>query len=598
MVIRVQDSYQELPGVRGGQVSNPLSGTTPTDIAGRQAAQMGQGLRGAGAELAKIVQEEQEKANKVRLNDAYNQALTAAHALRYDKDAGYLKLKGADAVKGVQGDDGGYRPITDSYSEKLDSQLAEIRKNLGNDDVSSQFDLVADDLRTKFRNEAVTYEAEQGSVYAQQVRDATIVASANELTVIAPALTSTDPKTAAAAAAKMNFQNFRARQAAVDTARAAGLDGEALTGAVQSAMGKAHTAVITSLLEAKDVASAKAYYQENVDDYSPLEAKAIKAKLDVAVNATVAIGAVDEVLTAYPLIQNVPANKSEMDGALRAKFVDDPEGLKAARAELSQRLGDHEFQETETNAGNVDAVWKLRNAGRSLASVESSSAWLALPGAMQGQLRQQWTADLNDPAKLPSETWQAWLQLTMDEDALAGMTPAQISALEPKFGRSLTQSLSENAKQVKAKRAGVAVAAAFASPKIDTDAFLTIAKDFGLKAYTQDLKSEDAQALAALRYQLETAVAQHQLATKTIIPPGEMPEFLRKTAARIQYGGSRILLETLGIGGEKVKLPNAGTMDSARIAAYLAEKKLPPTVENQRKAYLDILESGALLVDE
>lgn len=582
MVIQVQETYRELPGVQSGQVNNPLNGVTPTEIAGRQAAQMGQGLKAAGGELAKIVQEEQAKANKARLNDAYNQAITAAHALRYDKDQGYTKFKGADAVKGVQGEDGGYRPITESYGEKLDKRLAEIRKNLGNDDVSAQFDMVAGDVRTKFRNEAITYEAEQGSVYAAQVNDQTIVAEGN--------LLAADPFGPTSA-----LSVTRIRDAANTKARQAGMDAEGIAVVEKETLGKVHSAVITSMLDAKNSTGAKAYFEIHKGDMPGLDAANIKAKLDVALAGAEAIGAVDEVLRAIPLIQNQPANRSEMDAALRAKFADDPEKLKAARAELSQRVSDHEFQETETNAGNVDAVWKLRNSGRSLASVASSSAWLALPGAIQGQLREAWDKQDSDPDRLSSEAWGSWLQLMLDPQAMLNMTPVQIAALEPKFGRTLVGQLANRANSVQAEAAGKQVAATLASPKIDTDLFMAIAAEYKLPAYTQNMKPEDVQTLATARFLLEDAVAKQQQATGKVIPPADMPSFLRKTAARIPVALAAKSMRMLGV---SPALPAGGTLDSARIAAYLAEKNLPPTIENQRRAYLDILEAGSLLVDE
>jgi len=585
MVIRVQETYQELPGVRGGQVSNPLNGTTPTDIVGRQASQLGQGLQSAGGVMADIVRQEQEKANKVRLNDAYNQALAAAHSLRYDKDAGYLKLKGADAVKGVQGEDGGYRPITESYGEKLDKHLASIRKNLGNDAVTQQFDLVTDDLRTRFRNEAVSYEAEQGSVYAAQVNDQTIVAEGN--------LLAADPF-----GASSTLSIDRIRDAAVAKAQQAGMDAKGIAVVEKETLGKVHSAVIMSMLDAKNSTGAKAYFEMHKGDLPGLDAANIKAKLDVAVSATEAIGAVDEVIKKFPLTQHATLPVYEMRAELRAMFKDKPEQYKAANAELDQRVQDFQFQEKETDATHVDAVWKLRNAGSSLASVESSRAWLALPGAIQGQLRDAWKNQDDNPANLSSEKWQSWLQLMLDPTALANVTPTQVAALEPQFGRSLTLQLANRATSLKAEISGKATAATLASPKIDTDAFLTIAKKFGLPAYTQNISPEDAQKLAMLRFQLEDAVAKEQMATKEIILPGEMTEFLRKTAARIQFGGARIAYDVFGSNADRIKLPAGGTANSAAIAAYLAENKLQPTVENQRRAYLAILEAGDILVDE
>jgi hypothetical protein len=394
MPIRIQDAPSVLPGVTGGGgFSNPQRGTTGTDIIARQTQELGRAVQGVAGDVGKVIEQEQLKANKTRLNDAYNQALSAAHALRYSKDAGYTNLKGAEVGKGVQREDGSYQPLADAYGEKLDKELSRIRQSLGNQAVQADFDMLAGDLGSKFRNEAVTYEADQFRVYEQDVRDATIVASANEASVIAPALTSTDPNTRKAAEAKLIFQiDTRALEAAKASARAKGLEGEAFDQAVAESLGSAHEAVIGSLLERKDVASAKAYFELRKGDFTPLKADEIKAKLDKAFSAAVAVTAADDVISANggmnPL--NRAVNIGKMHDDLRAKFRDDPEALSAARAELDYRYTVQQRQQKEYDDGNTSAVWKRLMSGDSMASVEGTRAWLSLPGDKQASLKAAW----------------------------------------------------------------------------------------------------------------------------------------------------------------------------------------------------------------
>jgi hypothetical protein len=600
MVIRVQETYQELPGVRQGRASNPMDGPTATSIVAKQAQQTGQAMQRAASGFAEIVQAEQEKANKVRLNDAYNQASAIAHELRYNKDSGYLRLKGGDAVKGVQGDDGAYRPITESYGEKLGKELARIRNGLGNSALAQQFDIAAGDLSTKFRNDAVTYEAEQASAYETQVQDATIVTSANRLAA--------DPFGASA-----RLDRNRAVDAAVNKARAAGLQGKVVTDAndritweadsplgvaVSEALGKVHTAVVDSLLEGKDVAGAKRYFEQHSGDFSTLDRTAAKEKLDTAWSAAQAIGAVDEVIAASggmkPDDRDIEIEK--MHAALRDRYKDDPEGLKAARAELDYRFSIHGRQQGEYDAGNVSSVWNQLSSGRSMASVEGTRAWLALPGDKRREIKAAWQRE-QDGEDMPGEEWRAWAQLMFDDQMLQSMSPAQITALEPRFGRKLTMQLLNQSNQVKADAAGEQLKVELASPKIDSDLFQAIATQYGLEAYRDNLTTEQIQELATFRSQLEDIVAKTQVAEKRIIKPFEMREFLYDAAAQIK-SGKYALGYLPSYLQPSVALPAPGSAQAAAVAQYLQQRGLSPTAANQRKAMLDMTTAGQLLVDE
>lgn len=572
MVVRIQETPQELPGVRRGRADNPLS-PQQAGAAGRQIQEFGQATQRAGGALGEIILKEQEKANKVRLNDAFNQASAAAHNLRYNKDVGYLNLKGGEAVKGVTGEDGVARPITEWYGEKLNKQLADIRKGLGNAAVAEQFDMLAGDLSTKFRGETVAYEAEQSSVYAVQVNDATILDSGNNLAA--------EPFGKASA-----FYISRARDAALSKGRAAGLTDDALEQAAQATLGKMHTAVIDSLLGGKNTAGAKAYYEAHSGDFMALDAKNIKAKLDTAWSAAEAIQSVDTVVREFPLRLNAPVNRSAMDAQLREQYKDNPEGLKAARSELSQRISDHEFQENEQNAGNVNAVWKRLNAGESLASVESTSAWLALPGDTQASLKASFQSRNENGSMVTDAGWAAWGQLMGNDDEINRMTPTQLTALEPYFGRQLVNQLLTRKRQLDDEKQK-----AVATPgKIDNDMFNAFALSYGLKPFSKN--DNDKVAVAKLRSDLETGIAQYQAATGKVVPPSEMEDLLRQRGARFMTMNNivRPMYEAGLLQTPENMLP--------QVLEYMQARGWDPTPENKRRATLELYEAATFLVDE
>jgi len=573
--VPVYDQFQVAPDVRRGRADSPLS-VAQARAPGEQIQQLGQGIQKGASVAADFFAKEQEKANKVILNDAFNQASAAAQRLKYDKDLGYTRLKGGAAVKGVND-----KPLGAYYGEQFDKDLSEITNKLGNQAVREQFGMLAADLRAKFGNETMAYEAEQSVVYAQSVREATIVQSQSDI--------ASDPLGKAAP-----FYTSRARDAATATAQAAGLDGESLDVAVKATMGKMHTGVIETMMDGKNIAGAKAYFAAHETDYNAIDAKAIKAKLDTAFSAAEAIGAVDEVLAKNPLRTNAPVNKAKIDSELRAKYADQPEQLKAARAELSQRIQDHEFQETEQNAGNVNAVWKQLLGGQSLASVEGTSAWLSLPGDTQASLKSTFLSRAESGATVSDAAWAAWGALMNDDEQVRKMTPTQITALEPFYGRALTNQVLTRKRQLTEEQEKAGLAAG----KIDNDLFQSIAADFGLKVYSDDLDNADRVKLARLRSALETGVAKQQAATGKIIPPAEMDAFVRRNAAQFVSGYDRKQTADFMRGrGIAPSVPTTSP-DGQRALTYMQEQGWEATPENYRRALVDVFEAGDYLVDE
>lgn len=592
MVIKVQESYQELPGVRRGRVTNPLDGPNAASIVGRQTQEIGRAVQSAGGVAADIVRQEQEKANKARLNDVYNQMSAAAHALRYDQKDGYLTLKGGNAVMGVTDGTGITQPLTEYYGHKLDKELSNLRAQLGNSALIGQFDLLADDMRTKFRGEAVSYEAEQASVYAVQVQDATIMTSANEL-----AAAPFGPASA--------LHVSRARDAAVGKGQAAGLSGDALNIAVQASLGKMHSAVIDSLLDGKNVAGAKKYFEQYRDQFGELDAKNVGAKLETAWGAAEAIIAVDEVVSQFPLQLNQTAPQADMDAALRDRFKDNPEGLKAARSELAQRLSAHEFQETETNASNTNTVWSMLNRGQSLASVESSNAWLALPGKDQNAIREA-VKRQREGGDLTPVALGSWAELMGNTEFLMKASPTVLAAMEPQFGSALTKQLIAQAQSVKANAAGTVAKAQLDQPSIPEPLYKRTAALFGIGVNKdfKDWSENDRAQYATFMSDMWTAVAQEQAATGKIIPPAELEQFLLRAGnMHPRWGNAGATVNNFTTTGKLEQVPLSALTDPNSpvgrvVANYLYRNGLPPTPENLRKGYVDYIESGVYLVKD
>lgn len=252
-----------VPQYQGGQVLpsvrpvNRVSGAPSPDqaaIPGRQLQEFGQAVGQAGDVVGQIAAIEQDKINKVRFNDAYNQALNEANRLKNEMS----QYQGAEAVKGING-----RPLTAHYRDELAKAFSGIANGLTAPVLKDAFALKAADLEGDFLRSAEDYEVQQGQVYADQVRDATVLSSFDAI-----AANPADP-------GSINLN--RAKDALRDKFMDAGYDGDALDQQVAGALAKAHNAVISGMLERDDLAGAKAYFEAHRGDYLEIDAQAVPA---------------------------------------------------------------------------------------------------------------------------------------------------------------------------------------------------------------------------------------------------------------------------------------------------------------------------------
>jgi hypothetical protein len=256
-----------IPQYSGGNVQpivrpgTRVTGAPSADQASLPGRQL-QGLAGAvgavGDAIGDYAAKEQEKINKVRFNDAYNQALNEANRLKNEM----AQYQGAEAVKGING-----RPLTDHYRDELQKAFSKIGEGLSAPDLKDGFGLAADDLAAKFMREADTYFVEQGAVYTEQVRDATVIESFNQIAT-------------APSSPLVSAHMARARDAITDKLRDSGLDGEALDQQVKRTLTQGHTNIIDQLNKAGNYAEAQAYFDRHKSDFMEADAKAMQTAMD------------------------------------------------------------------------------------------------------------------------------------------------------------------------------------------------------------------------------------------------------------------------------------------------------------------------------
>jgi hypothetical protein len=253
------------PGPRVTGAPSPAAAALP----GRQLQGLSEGIANVGNVIGDYAAKEQEKINKVRFNDAYNQALNEANRLKNEM----AQYQGAEANKGING-----RSLTDHYRDELQKAFSKIGEGLSAPDVRDGFQLAADDLSAKFLREADTYFVEQGRVYSDNVRDATVLSSFDAIAAIQPQMkTAKTPEELFRLKEAQTASLSRAKDALKDKFMDAGYDGEALDQQVKTALAKAHNAVLSGMLEQDDLAGAKAYFETHKGDYLELDAQAVPA---------------------------------------------------------------------------------------------------------------------------------------------------------------------------------------------------------------------------------------------------------------------------------------------------------------------------------
>lgn len=134
---------------------------------GQPAKEFGQAATQFGNSLEKMAMDTAVDANQVRLDDAMNQAREAARTLQYDKAAGYVNLKGRDAMERPDG-----LSLTEEYGTKLDDHLQQIAGTLGNEHQKAAFSQFAGRFATGFKADVDRHFLQESGTYTLSVSEA------------------------------------------------------------------------------------------------------------------------------------------------------------------------------------------------------------------------------------------------------------------------------------------------------------------------------------------------------------------------------------------------------------------------------------------
>jgi soluble lytic murein transglycosylase len=134
--------------------------------AGSTGKMIGQGLSNLGDGLNQVAMNMAIEANQLRLDDASNQAREVARKLQFDKDSGYINLKGKDALDRPDG-----QSLTDEYGGKLQESLSQISQSLGNDAQRAAFARFSNGFLTGFKTDVDRHFIQESTTYGLSVAE-------------------------------------------------------------------------------------------------------------------------------------------------------------------------------------------------------------------------------------------------------------------------------------------------------------------------------------------------------------------------------------------------------------------------------------------
>lgn len=330
------------------------------DTAGRQAQETGRALLSAGGQLGQIALDMQREANKVRVDDARNQAVRARTAAQVEA----LQLQGRNALERPDG-----KALPDEYDEKLQQQLDAIEAGLGNDAQKAEFRQQAAQIKRQLYGALSTHILQEQKTVRRETWAATIDTAVNQAHLLWGDET-------------MRRQSYDAIHATVDEMAAdQGWDAKIREAKLAEALSPMHAGVIQGMVDADRADLARTYY----DEHTPTMSVAVRAR-------------------AMNLIEAGNFEKKTQDGAAAVWALSSgnaTEALKLAREKFSgkeedaivTRIKTLDAEETtirerdQRDAG--DAAWGLYAEGKRI----PASLWARMDGRDAVSLRKTMRAD-------------------------------------------------------------------------------------------------------------------------------------------------------------------------------------------------------------
>lgn len=272
MVEGPQARTQALPGVR-------QSIATPQDAFGGVHAERLQQIGDMGQRLAMQYRDE---ADQSRIDDALNQLRERELEYTYGEQDGYTRLKGVEALQRPS-----KKPLSDEYTERYGSSIAEIEQSLGNDRQRALFRQRASERMTQFRGNLMNYEAQENQSYQLSVAEGTINTATREIAAFY-----NDP-------GKINEGVASIRAAAYKDGRLRGLAAEQVEARATKLVSGAHLAAIDQALGTNNPLYAEQYLRTYKDQMDPGDLLKARAQVDEVASVYIGNAKASQVLSQF-----------------------------------------------------------------------------------------------------------------------------------------------------------------------------------------------------------------------------------------------------------------------------------------------------------
>ena len=442
----------------------PVTGAE--DVEAKAVGQLGKSL----GETSDILYKEQERVDRLRAEDAFNQLLDRKTDLTVGEKNGFVNYKGGDAIS---------RPLLQQYNGRMDGHVNDISGKLANDQQRKFFRRRADIARLQLREDIQKHQFNEGQKF--------------ETTTIENAT-------------RLELQNIQSRPMEpqvyeMSTARLNGIINGSSFGPEQKELMRskmltaAHTTVIENALASGNDLYAKQWYKDHQKEIYDPEGT-LKKKVETNSSIIEAGRAVDTIWAKKgPRSDEAPLDMAAMDAELRKKYADNPTILKAARAELDIRsnLRNHAVKERENF--HLSTVSKLIDGGGDIAAVRQSKSFQSLDGVQQLRVIDYLKQRSKGVEGITMDQFRSYQELSKPE-VLDKMSVEAVESTVFNLGNELTDRLLKK-KELYGKEP---------EAKVDADDLNHFLREAGVDVEDKDNKGR----IGELRYNIENIVNAEQ----------------------------------------------------------------------------------------
>lgn len=514
-------SYENLTTSISNQPQVQVAAPTVKDVANEQGQQLGRALQSAGSDVSRIALDMQQDANKVRVNDAMNRAVSARLGLQVDA----LQQKGRNALERESGKD-----LASEYDERLGAELDALTNSLGNDAQKAEFKAQSDQLRQQFRGTVTGHMVREQETFADETDEATIKTAIEQGVLLYGDNT-------------MRQQSVDAIAATIDRlAMRKGWSPEIRATKLAEAVGPMHAGIIKSMIQSGNAEAAQSYYDENSASMSLQSRASVQEPLQRAVFAQKADNEAVRIWAEVgPRSKDDAVRLFDMD-----KLVDERITDVALRKEVKTALRTKgqawNEQQTELKAQHEAGLWKLADDGATLSQIRRSDAYLGLGEADQHRFEVAWqaeraqdqsralTADQRELTRLQIQEKRreldgADMYLTVSDPTVLGrMTRSQVEAMRTRVGREKTEALLRKWDDLQ-KPGRLPLA------KMDDNDFKATAAQMGLDVFESKADPEDKAVVARVRMDVEQIITERERSAGKPLTREERVGVMRKALA-------------------------------------------------------------------